>query len=181
MFRPGSPKVVRFPEFEFQTSLGERQGTLVIVIEEVIWSIWGSYQNNTRKHFDASVKVRPANVSGRFVYGTPSLSYNVVYALYTVMISIYDVVTSTYYLVISIHGAVISLLGVVLSIYDVCLSIYVVVTSICRVMIPISRIIINICILCGEDDMWYDDINTCRGKIDIWCGYINVRFGRINI
>ena len=41
-------------------------------------------------------------------YGTPSLSYNAVYALYGMVISIYDVVTSIYCVVISIGLAKIS-------------------------------------------------------------------------
>ena len=56
-------------------------------------------------------------------------------------------------MVISIHGTVVSLYGVILSIHGVCLSIYGVVN--------------NINILRGQDDIWCDAINTCRGKIDI--------------
>ena len=92
-------------------------------------------------------------------YGTPSLSYNAVYALYGMVISIYDVVTSIYCVVISICGTVVSLYGVILSIQGVCLSIYGAVTSIfCVIIINILR---------GQDDIWCDDINACRGKIDI--------------
>ena len=78
---------------------------------------------------------------GTVIYGTPSLSYNAVYALYGMVISIYDVVTSIYCVVISIHGAVVSLYGVILSIHGVCLSIYGAVTWIFCVIISIYCVI----------------------------------------